>query len=259
VYLDFDPTFSSETSPDFDINIPYPADFEIRFSDRIADTSESGNIGSPKTPVKFSVWNRTEGVPAKFLFRDVVKDSTITPDTTESVILYFDNLKTRFKINTSWRMTFETDTLQSIVRPPLPGDIFRIATTKPFRTGDVFRFSVQSAMMDPEKAKTDLDDVAVVPNPYVAAATWEPRNAYRFGRGERRLWFIHLPEECTIRIYTVSGSLVDEIEHHGGMTDGAETWDLVSKDGMDIAYGIYVFHVDAPGIGQTIGKFAVIK
>jgi hypothetical protein len=36
-------------------------------------------------------------------------------------------------------------------------------------------------------------------------------------------------------------------------------WDLVSKDGMDIAYGIYVFHVDAPGIGEKIGKFAVIK
>ena len=52
---------------------------------------------------------------------------------------------------------------------------------------------------------------------------------------------------------------MDTIEHYGGMNDGAESWDLVSKDGMDIAYGVYVFHVDAKGIGEKIGKFAVIK
>jgi hypothetical protein len=28
---------------------------------------------------------------------------------------------------------------------------------------------------------------------------------------------------------------------------------------MDIAYGIYVYHVEAPGIGEKIGRFAVIK
>jgi len=52
---------------------------------------------------------------------------------------------------------------------------------------------------------------------------------------------------------------VDVIEHYGTKIDGAESWDLVSKDGMDIAYGIYIYHVEAPGIGEKIGKFAVIK
>jgi len=28
---------------------------------------------------------------------------------------------------------------------------------------------------------------------------------------------------------------------------------------MDIAFGVYVFHIEAPGVGQKIGKFAVIK
>ena len=36
-------------------------------------------------------------------------------------------------------------------------------------------------------------------------------------------------------------------------------WDLVSKDGMDISFGVYVYHVDAPGIGEKIGRFAIIK
>jgi hypothetical protein len=28
---------------------------------------------------------------------------------------------------------------------------------------------------------------------------------------------------------------------------------------MDIAYGVYIFHVDAPGIGEKIDRFAIIK
>jgi hypothetical protein len=70
---------------------------------------------------------------------------------------------------------------------------------------------------------------------------------------------MHLPSKCTINIYTLSGKLVQTIEHESTIADGQEKWDLTSKDGMDIAYGIYVFHVNAPDIGEKIGKFAVIK
>ncbi len=259
VYIDFDPRFSSETNPVFDINIPYPADYEIRFSDVIMDTSESGNIGMPRVPTKFSVYNMTEDKPAQFMFRDVILDQTLTPDTSESIILYVDNKKNSFKISTSWRITFETDTLRPVVKAPMPGDIYRIITTRPFRSGEYAMFQVKGPRFDEEQAKEDLDRITVVPNPYVAAASWEPRNPFRFGRGERKIWFLNLPGDCTIRIYTVRGYLVDTFEHHSGLKDGAESWDLVSKDGMDIAYGIYVYHVEAPGIGEKIGKFAVIK
>jgi hypothetical protein len=259
VTVDFDPRFSSETNPTFDINTPYPADYEIRFADAVVDTSNSGNIGYPENPVKFTVYNVTENRPAQFLFLDVVKDETLTPDTTEAVIVFLDNPETAFNISTTWRLTFRTDTLQPEIKAPQPGDIYKISTSKPFRTGDKYEFSVRSTRYDEQLAKTELDKIAVVPNPYVAAASWEPRNPFRFGRGERRIWFINLPEECTIRIYTVRGYLVDTVEHSGSQSEGAESWDLVSKDGMDIAYGIYVFHVDVPGVGEKIGRFAVIK
>lgn len=52
---------------------------------------------------------------------------------------------------------------------------------------------------------------------------------------------MHLPSECTISIYTLSGKLVDKIEHSSTIADGQEKWDLVSMDGMDIAFGVYVF------------------
>jgi hypothetical protein len=137
--------------------------------------------------------------------------------------------------------------------------VFRIVTRKPFRTGDKVTFTVTGKRFDLQKAKLDMDKIAVVPNPYVAAATWEPRSPFRTGRGERRIYFINLPPQCTIRIYTVSGYLVERIDHKDTIENGSEPWNLLSKDGQDIAYGVYIYHVEAPGIGEKIGKFALIK
>jgi hypothetical protein len=68
-----------------------------------------------------------------------------------------------------------------------------------------------------------------------------------------------LPAQCTIRIYTIAGALVKTLYKNTSPMDGSLPWNLVSDDGMDIAYGLYIFHVDAPGIGQHIGKFVVVK
>jgi len=57
----------------------------------------------------------------------------------------------------------------------------------------------------------------------------------------------------------MSGYLVKTLSKDSAPGDGALSWNLVSDDGMDIAYGIYVYHVKAEGIGEHIGKFAVIK
>jgi hypothetical protein len=79
------------------------------------------------------------------------------------------------------------------------------------------------------------------------------------GRGTRKIDFIHLPAKCTIRIFTISGALVKTIEHTNQVLDGSQSWNLVSDDGMDIAYGIYIYHIDAPNIGKKIGRFAIVK
>jgi len=113
-------------------------------------------------------------------------------------------------------------------------------------------------VLDPAKAKSDLSRILVVPNPYVGAASWEPQPT-SVGRGDRLIYFIHLPHECTIRIYTISGHLVQTLQHQSGIDDGQEAWNLVSRDGMNIAYGVYVYHVDAPGVGTYVSKFAVVK
>ncbi|MCF7800647.1 MAG: hypothetical protein K9N34_01385 [Candidatus Marinimicrobia bacterium] len=142
---------------------------------------------------------------------------------------------------------------------PQPGDKYVLRTTKPFSGLDTLRFTSYGARVTGGLASSVLDDIAVVPNPYVVTASWEPQHLYSSGRGTRKIDFIHLPSQCTIRIYTMSGKLVDTIEHDAPAQNGAQSWDLLSRDGLEIAYGMYIYHVDAPGIGTKVGKFAVIK
>ena len=178
------------------------------------------------------------------------------------------------------------DTTWLTVDPPEPGEKYHLAIKKPFRAseltmvidttyisgnpvfdtswvvskpGDAFRFTLHGADSSNVLAKSELKDICVVPNPYVVTASWEPPNPYKFGRGQRKLQFFHLPKDCKIRIYTLRGFLVDTIEHHSTADDGMEAWDMLSKDGNEISYGIYLYHVDAPGVGEKVGRFAVIK
>jgi hypothetical protein len=93
----------------------------------------------------------------------------------------------------------------------------------------------------------------------VSTARWEAKTIYGTGRGDRKIDFINLPTQCTIRIYSERGALVKTLTKESALTNGALSWNLVSDDGTDVAFGLYLFHVDAPGIGTHIGKFALIK
>jgi len=69
--------------------------------------------------------------------------------------------------------------------------------------------------------------------------------------------FNHLPNECTISIYTVAGDFIATIDHIG--SQGFEFWDMRTYNDQYISYGLYLFVVKTP-TGQTrVGKFLVIK
>ena len=123
---------------------------------------------------------------------------------------------------------------------------------------DRFTFQTAGERVDPEAARAAKLEPYVVPNPYVAAASFEPERFAVSGRGDRRMEFRGLPQNCTIRIYTVRGELVQTLRHDGG-NDGMVPWDLRTKDNLDVAPGLYVFHVDGGPAGTHLGKFAIIK
>jgi hypothetical protein len=70
---------------------------------------------------------------------------------------------------------------------------------------------------------------------------------------------VNLPKECSISIFTVSGKFVQKIVHVASEANRRASWDLRTKDGLEIAHGVYFYAVEAPGIGVKTGKFAVIK
>lgn len=241
----------SEDSDYPDSDLPWPSDYEVEF---LGDYSESTRFTG--IPINFVARNVTGGYDIGIELLDNDESETLTLG---DEILLLENSSAIGTTKYAWKIGwFEPIGIPFTVFPE-GGDIFQVKTKKFFTDGDYFTFTTHSSKVDNTLAKTNLDKIGVVPNPYISTNSWERRNLNQTGRGERRIDFINLPAECTIRIYTVAGALVKTLYKNSVPTDGALSWNLVSEDGMDIAYGLYVFHVDAPRVGEKIGKFAIIK
>ena len=146
-------------------------------------------------------------------------------------------------------------------QPPQPGDVFRLKIGRPFSDEDVFTFTTTAAGYDGSSVASPLDSIMVVPNPYLAQSIYETKSGFAAGRGDRQIQFINLPPTCTIKIFTIAGELVQTIEHDESFWNGRESYNLLNKENMEIAFGVYIWHVDASAseLGKKIGKFAVIK
>ncbi len=135
---------------------------------------------------------------------------------------------------------------------------------------------------------------AVVPNPYRAdrdytrqylqltypgqddttSVSWENRNdgtAGYFPQTDRRIYFFNLPRKCLIRIFTVSGDLVQILEHDPDQpssvstwsSDHAEAWNLNNRNNQQVASGLYFFSVEDKTDENEghidVGKFVIIR
>lgn len=241
----------------------WPADYEIQFSAQNIDTAMTVNPGLKKIPVRYSVRDVTSGVPQRILSFLVETASTRNNqwDPGEDIVLFRPGSTGVGTDTTTWSViiTKPADTTLT-THVPTDGDVLLIKTRRPFDNNDSFTLKTNSGTLDLSLAGSRLDKIYVVPNPYVGLSTIEPTNRLPgTTRGERRIYFENLPPRCTIRIFTINGDLVQTIEHDTGLDNAREYWNLLNRDGFGVAYGVYVAHVDAPGIGERIVKFALIK
>jgi hypothetical protein len=221
--------------------------YEFRFTQ---DGSQAYSFFDDVTPVwvPFEVWNTTTGQQVLVEVYDQAQNGVWDVhhlDYLDIVNVPYDGQPhpEAFPYYHSWFFAFApTDTDYSA------GDVYQIKGAGLNGPEDEFVFSAGG--VDPTKAKDELWGVKVVPNPYIAHALWENTE------GIRKMQFTHLPDECTIRIYTLAGDLVRVIEHSDGT--GTEDWDLLNKNQQGIVPGVYFYHVDSR-YGQKLGKFAVIK
>ena len=93
-----------------------------------------------------------------------------------------------------------------------------------------------------------LGEIKAVPNPYYAYS------GYETGRLDNRIKVINLPQTCEVKIYTVNGVLVRTFKKDDPNLSSID-WDLKNQDGIPIAGGLYIIHVEAPGLGEKIIKW----
>ncbi|MBN2011366.1 hypothetical protein JW960_18665 [candidate division KSB1 bacterium] len=252
----------------------YPRQMKIVFFDDIADTSAEVplklrkydiTIKIPPIPANFKVYDSITGEQLMFGFRENQTNSLLPKGhfSAKDEIWFIETLSNDSLI-VSFRLLNNSlnDSIafsQYYGRNLELGDTLYLYSDFQFTSENRYRFTINGQKVDPVAAKANLDNIKVVPNPYVATSAWEAKNPYRSGRGPRQIQFIHLPPQCTIRIFAVDGTLIKKLEHNATITNGSEPWNLRTRDEMDIAYGLYIYHIDAPGIGEHVGRFIVIK
>ena len=98
-----------------------------------------------------------------------------------------------------------------------------------------------------EVAKSALDLIRVVPNPYYGFSRYETSQL------DNIVKITNLPPRCVITIYSTNGTLIRQIRK-----DNADTWvpwDLRNQYNVPIASGIYLIHIDAGDAGEKIIKW----
>ncbi len=233
------------------------ASYEIHWDESYLDTVTLAGQKAPFYILETTYAYKDSIVPTTFFLTGKVTNKTFDIDVNGIGLFDLPILSNDYK---TWKVKFTAPAGADKVMPKT-GDVFKITVDIPFSSQDTMYFSTKSAGYDPETVADPLDRIAVVPNPYLSQAIWEPKTNFASGRGERRIQFIHLPPVCTIHIYTISGELVKTIHHESSFFDGSENYNLLNMDNLEISYGMYLWHVDASasGLGTKIGKFAVIK
>ncbi len=128
----------------------------------------------------------------------------------------------------------------SPVRPSFaPGLTYKITITS--------RYSVNTAVGG------DLSRVHTVPDPYYVT------NALEATANTKVLKFVNLPSRAIVRIYSLSGVLVQVLTHNDQTGGGELTWNLRNRNNQFVASGVYFYHVETPDGKSKVGRFTVVN
>ena len=98
------------------------------------------------------------------------------------------------------------------------------------------------------------DNITVTPNPYKITALNDVRN----DASSHFISFLNTPSDFTLTIIDVAGQVVYQ-EVVENALNGQTTWDLFSKDGVEVGSGLYIYHIEY-GSGQSVtGHFAILR
>ena len=247
--------------------------YSIEFTDDSVWSTKAGNTIVHKSPFKvpFKVRNISTGKQVVALLKDISGGASGKYEIAKGDSIVILNIPYKVGLKSDTTVTIDTTAGNGLQKATLANYCLTLSfdTTSQFFNKDIFTlemlrtFSVNDKYLIAPKLTTDktivekdLSGINVVPNPYIVSSPYE-QGKYGF---QKQIQFQRLPEKCTIKIFNIAGDHIKTIEHIGGTI---ESWNLQTYNEQEIAFGVYIFHVTAPEIGDSkstyIGKFAVIK
>ena len=110
-----------------------------------------------------------------------------------------------------------------------------------------------------------LDSINVVPNPYLAYSSYEASSF------DNTVKITNLPAECVVTIYSLDGRFIRQYNRNEEGKPNSPPrnnppvavnqiipdleWNLKNYAGIPIASGVYLIHVNAPGLGERVIKW----
>ncbi|MGD9899264.1 MAG: hypothetical protein AB7T22_09080 [Calditrichaceae bacterium] len=259
--------FTGDAKPDL-IGRRTPHNFKLIFSDSVVynslDTTVFG-VNLQSYPMNFKIMNTTLNKQVEYVYGPF--SPSISPEgfyklSPKDLLLFFEAGP---ESKNYFTYLLEIGAIKGQPSTTLmttgTGVELALNSTLPFRTGDKFTFTAEKPVIDVVKAKAELSQIKVVPNPYVVAHEHEAPlpPLITSGRGERKVTFTHLPTGSKITIFTARGEHVVTINPDSQSSfNGTADWNLKNKENLDIAYGVYFYVVESP-IGEKRGKLAIIK
>lgn len=132
--------------------------------------------------------------------------------------------------------------------------------TYPYTNDDVYTFKTTfKGALSAEQEKELWESVNVFPNPLFA---YNPATNYFGNRADEPfVTFSNLPAEVTVKVYSLSGTLVrtlNQTDKRDGIGSPFLQWDLTNEARLRVASGVYLAIVSSPKFGDKVLKFSVI-
>jgi hypothetical protein len=128
----------------------------------------------------------------------------------------------------------------------------------PYSSQDVFEFTTnKGGVLTEAEEKSLFEKVNVFPNPLYG---YNPYTAYNnLAADDPFVTFTNLPnEEITIKVYSLSGTLLRTLVKDPNSTSPFLNWNLQNESGLRVASGLYIAIVSSPKYGDKVLKFSLI-
>ncbi len=212
------------------------ADYEIRFFDVIMDTAVT-NVLTP-----FQIWNIVENKKIKFAVTEKSNSQNGVWDLGETIFLLEGGTSAK---DIAWQIIFNPDSSQT---PPQNGDVFLLATDKPFSSGDIYLLDMSVLGIDGDE-KTIADGFELFqnyPNPFNGQTT------IQFG--------LRNNAPVQIEIFNTLGQRVFNKEL-GRLNAGQHRyiWNSINNQGNVISSGIYYYRIKVGKKLSRVSKMIILK